>query len=333
MSTPAIILMVRFAIFLFFPLISNAQADLFVTEELSADRQVFLSHMPVQFSSNNGPGLIDPFAQPDTPSVTSILTHHGIRFDPGTDADFVDDHTLQVTHTPEIIEEIRQLLPQLSLAVVDKIRLTLEMIEVETELFHEWIYENRINDNGQKLRAQADIWLEGGLATTVDLAVITVLSGNRSKTESARSVIYPTEPGVPELPQTISLSGEESIAPIVAAVPSGYDQREVGTIFEVNPMIDGNEDVVNINMGISTTSDDGLLHWPPTNVDPLFTKSWPYFYMTSCSSQFATRTGHTCLLCTSIPISAKNPKVERPLILTFIRSDIITQIAKPKPPR
>jgi len=117
-------------------------------------------------------------------------------------------------------------------------------------------------------------------------AVLTT-QGLRSLIEVHRAFIYPTEYDPPEIPQTFNQGGGGGVIfnpatglftfipgadppntfPVTPAHPTAFDVRNVGTRFEVEPIIDPNGFYVTLNMTVDFSQFEGFINYgtPITN--------------------------------------------------------------------
>ncbi len=207
-------------------------------------------------------------------------------------------------------------------APMRQIYIIVEFIEVEGSLYHDWMFENRITGDGSRLRKAAQEWLKSKEASLIETSIVTARSGQRAKTESVRQRIYPTEPGVPEVPNEIDLEGSRTEAPTAPHVPSAFETRNVGTTLEVDPVLGIDDFTIDLNLAPEIVRENGMLDWPPDNEMPFFTVSLPRFYTMKTTTQVTVQHGRSALLGTCRPLEAAERKRKKPIVLIFARADV-----------
>ena len=109
----------------------------------------------------------------------------------------------------------------------------------------------------------------------VDLATspkVVVRSGERASVMMVREFIYPTEFDPPEIPQEFGLIGDDDdpfqIAgdagptfPVTPTTPTAFETRNVGTTFEVEPVISQDGTSVELNMAPSVVEFEGFINY------------------------------------------------------------------------
>jgi general secretion pathway protein D len=83
-------------------------------------------------------------------------------------------------------------------------------------------------------------------------------SGQSSKVEIIRELIYPTEYEPPEVPQTVGTSGS---SPATPATPTAFEKRNVGVSLEVLPVAAANKRFVDITLNPSISDFDGFVNY------------------------------------------------------------------------
>ena len=203
-----------------------------------------------------------------------------------------------------------------------QIYIIVEYIEVEGSLYHDWMFENRITGEGHRLREAAQGWLKDRKASVIETSIVTARSGQRAKTESLRERIYPSEPGVPGVPNEVDLDGSKTTPPLERSIPTAFETRDVGTTLEVDPVIGADDVTIDLNLSSEIIRENGMLDWPPDNAIPFFTVSLPRFYTMKTTTQVTVRNGRYALLGTCRPLESAEKKRKNPIVLIFARGDI-----------
>ena len=81
--------------------------------------------------------------------------------------------------------------------------------------------------------------------STVWSPSVTTMPGQRARLEEVRDFTYPTEYDPPEVPD--SVSGNDSV-PITPATPTAFETRPVGTIFDVEPIVDATRTTIRLDL-------------------------------------------------------------------------------------
>lgn len=232
------------------------------------------------------------------------------------------NEVLSVTADVKRLEQLEEELPHFhELAARQQLHIILEFIEVEASLYHDWMFENRITGDGRPLREKAQAWVKADQASVIETVVLTARSGQRAKSESISEVIYPTEPGVPEIPTKISLEGPNTKAPELPATSSAFETRNAGSTLEVDPVLGPDQKTVDVNLSPEMVRLNGVIDWPPENELPFFTVSMPRFYTMKITTQVTLRHNGYAFLGTTTPLRA-SVEGRRPIVLMFVRADV-----------
>lgn len=319
-----------------YPLVSAVLTSLLIAYPLAAEEselltktyQISPSHFQVE-ASNSG----DPFAPQSAPNrqnvrqtIQTLLEEHGVEFPPGASARY-NSNTSETTvkNTAENLKKVEDIIDAIQeKRATRQLHIFLEYIEVESALYHDWMYQNRLTGDGTPLRKQAQNWLNSEKATVIDIMTVTARSGQRARAESVKEIIYPTEPGTPKAPSKITLEGEGTRAPVAASTPSAYDLRKVGATLEVDPVLGIDNVTLDLNLSPEINVQNGFTHWPPATPEPNATFSIPRFHSMRMVNQITLQTGRYGFLGTVRPLTSATPNRVKPLILVFVRADVAT---------
>lgn len=215
------------------------------------------------------------------------------------------------------------------------VNVVVEFIEVDEGFYHDWMFENRLNKAGTVFRRQVQKWVKSGDARIAETMCVAARSGERAKTQSVSEVIYPTEPGVPGVPNVVLLEGRKSRAPIKAAVASAYETRYVGATMEVDPVLGSDNTTVDLSLAPELVKSLGVIDWPPKSEDPFFTISLPRFYTVKVSTHVTLLSKGYVLLGVGRANGSGEAKGDRPMVLMFARADVgrVTSFKKLEPTR
>ncbi|MDA0814310.1 MAG: type II and III secretion system protein, partial [Verrucomicrobia bacterium] len=116
----------------------------------------------------------------------------------------------------------------------------------------------------------------------VDLASspsVVVRSGERASILLIREFIYPTEFDPPEIPQEFvgggATDGGGASFPVTPTTPTAFETRNVGTTFEVEPVISQDGTSVELNLAPSVVEFEGFVNYgsPITNGETVLTEN------------------------------------------------------------
>lgn len=258
-------------------------------------------------------------------TAESVLTTAGLNFGIGSSAGF-DPATMQLTITTSAAEltlaeaffdEFWKGQSQKSLNCI------FEMIEVDHDEFSDWLFENRLIGDDTPLRNEIQKWVKEKRATIIETAQIRARSGQRAKIEGVEEFIYPTEMDPPEIPNQVTLSGG-AISPITAGTATAFETRNMGMTLEVDPVLGADNVTVDLNLSPELVKLKEYSEWGPDVQEKFFVTKLPTFYTIRTTSQIAVRDGRNTLLSTARPMEPNDPKRTNPLILSFVRVDVVS---------
>ncbi|NNE90040.1 MAG: hypothetical protein HKN23_00185 [Verrucomicrobiales bacterium] len=257
-------------------------------------------------------------------TAKQVLEMGGIEFPEGASAIFnAQTSTLIIRNTEDQFELIDAFLQTLGPGDAElQIHLIMEYIEVDHDLFSEWLFDNRLTSDGTPLRIEVQKWVKGGKATIIETALITARSGQRAKTEAITEFIYPTEMDPPEIPNTVTLSGDAK-APQTGVNPTAFETRNLGLTLEVDPVLGADNSTVDLNLSPEIVKHIGFGTWPSEDSDPFSKIQMPTMYTQKISTQVTVTDGNYAFLGTTRPDKPADPKVtDNPIVLQFVRPDV-----------
>lgn len=268
-------------------------------------------------------GKID-YARPAYKTFREYLEDRGVKFEKGSTLIYsVKTSQFIARNTPSELEKIESILEEIHLKHAPRfLHILVEYIEVEGALYHEWMFDNRITGSGTPLRKQVQAWVKEGKGTILESLMINARSGQRAKTQGIEELIYPTEPGVPEVPNEVTLEGEEKAPVMAAASASAFETRYLGATLEVDPVLGIDNVTVDLNLGPELVRRNGLTHWPPEGDFPNLTISMPQFHKMKVTTQATIHHGEYSLLGTCRPLDSAVAGRENPVVLIFARADV-----------
>ena len=247
----------------------------------------------------------DPF-NPDatgiglpTLSAKKVLESAGVVFPKGAAAVYKPaSSTLIVRNTREQMELVEiygcfhQPRPELLVHGI------FEFIELESDLYQDWIDENRISDSGSKLRQAAQDWVQSGNAKIVETIVITGRSGNRSESESVHELV-----GYAAKDKHKGETNSVYSAKIINA----------GTRILMEPVVGADNSTLSIDYILDLSSPPK----PARDAEELL-----YEHSLKTNSHLTIQSGSYALAGTHRPSNSISGGFKRPIVLQFVRADI-----------
>jgi len=202
------------------------------------------------------------------------------------------------------------------------IHVVVEFIEVEHLDYSDWLLENRIDHDATDLRASVQEWISNSRGKVIETAACTVASGKRGKTQSGKDYIFPTEFDPPKVPKKVVLSGKETV-PITREKGADPETRYLGTVLEIHPFLDPNQITIDLHLAPSIVKLKHKTQWPSQKEKSISSVEMPIFQKMKVTTMVSAYSGHYTLLGTNRPLKASDPIRKNPLILQFVRADIM----------
>ncbi len=266
-------------------------------------------------------------------SVQGVLEKAGMKFANGAKASWNHDHRkLTLINTEKELATFEQRMGIGGNFDSPPIHVVVEHIELESEKYHDWMFENRLKADATPLRRELQEWVKSDEATVIETSVIQAMPGKRAKGESYSFFIYPSEGDPPELPNKVELDGAESAALVTGGISAAYECRNVGTSVELEAQLGADGETLSINLAPQIVKGNGYTHWPPENGGSLFTISQPKFYTMKASTHVTVRKGGYALVGTAVPKKAAVETRKKPIVLIFVRGDVSQPFQKDRTP-
>ena len=93
---------------------------------------------------------------------------------------------------------------------------------------------------------------------------------------------------------------------------------------EVDPVLGADNVTVDLNLSPELVKLKEYSEWGPDVQEKFFVTKLPTFYTIRTTSQIAVRDGRNTLLSTARPMEPNDPKRTNPLILSFVRVDVVS---------
>jgi len=214
----------------------------------------------------------------------------------------------------------------------------LEMIEVDGRLLDDWTLEHSPDPTAATpLRREVEEWIRQDKARIVETSAIHAQSGQNAKTSSVREVIYPAEYRYPvkittvtttdpkkdpkDKTRTVKKSTEEVIKG-VAATGHVFKTREVGTILQVEAIIDPNSNLVEVRLRSELIHYFENLEWQAVRGDDVEHFTSPTFEKNAYQTSFTLQNGVFGLIGSgTLPKQIRSEQFTNPILLVFVRAD------------
>jgi len=258
----------------------------------------------------------------DAGFVQSCLEGGGVTFGEGASASYdAEKSVLTVTNKESEILVVENLLALMRMDGESQIGIVMEWIEVDHLAFSDWLFENRITEDGTELRNEVQKWIKEDRAAIIESATVAGRSGQRAKVESVDEYVYPTEYDPSEIPNKVTLKdGAESV--IAAVTPTAFETRNLGTTLEADPVIGPQGLIVDINLAPEIVELEGTQHWHHKQTNPKFQIHQPTFYMQKITTSVNGLSGRYIFLGATRPLKPSDPKRSNPIVLQFVRGDV-----------
>lgn len=239
--------------------------------------------------SDAGAGASDPFAAPDdsgSPPPAGdfqayISKELGITFPEGTYAR-LDSKTgkLEIRHQPGVAEAIEAYLTALEGYSQRQLNIRAEIYQMPA------LAALKVQQLCGPLDDHVSIWesvqgmVERGQATLVTTASVVARSGQRAKAEDISETIYPTEVDWDKEQKTV--------------LPAAFETRNVGTTFEVDPVIGADDYTIDLNLSLEHHTTPPIMR-PISVTSPnsghVVTVEMPEFHAKSITTQITIGAG------------------------------------------
>lgn len=193
----------------------------------------------------NPAGAADPFAAPDASASPGaggsfqdfIAWELDLTFPEGTYARH-DPATgkLEIRHQPAVVAAIEAYLRAMERDAPRQLNLRAEIYEMPARAALKIQQLCGPLDDHRPLWQNVQEMVERGQATLVTSSSVIARSGQRAKAQAISEVIYPTEVDWDKEQKTV--------------LPAAFETRNVGTIFEVDPVIGADDHTVDLNFSL-----------------------------------------------------------------------------------
>lgn len=197
-----------------------------------------------------------------------------------------------------------------------------ETVEVEAADFSDWLFDHRMDGDASPLRAEVQKWIEKGRGVVLETCLVSGKSGDRLTTRSGKETIYHTSGDPPESPNEVDLSGK-SAAPISPICATSFECRYEGVNFEVDPVVGVDGVTVDLNLVSEIVKQTNRIRWPISEEQLVSSVEMPVFRTHRVTTQVVLKSGRYVLLGSSRAKEASSPDRKAPMILHFVRADVV----------
>ena len=234
------------------------------------------------------------------PDIKKLLVKSGLPLDKDSLVTFDKSSALlTITCSEDNVEILEHILESVRNQVAPQIHALQEWIEVDHDLFSNWLYENQMTTDGTALRDQVRKWIGEGRAIIVESILNTSRPGDRALANSESVLAHPL--GMTEPPKGIELV------------------RKTGISHEIDPLLGPDSKTVNLNLAPEIAVLDQSPRW-----DKLIgNRRLPIVHYQKITTQVVVHDGRHAFLGTTRPLTPANPKItSNPLTLQFVRTDV-----------
>ncbi len=206
------------------------------------------------------------------------------------------------------------------------VRIQAEFIEMSHPTYTKLMAKPRTSANDADLRAECAKLVAADQAGVLETMCVTALPGQNATSESIAEYIYPTEYEPGEVPDKIN--GDAAPGDTLwgsPPTPTAFDIRNLGSTFEVEPMIDVNGLMVEVRFRPTIVYHVDTINWGSEKTigaaGPIET---PTFYTLQLSSGTILVSGEPSMVAALSPKNDKGLTDTSRKIIIFLRADILT---------
>jgi hypothetical protein len=209
------------------------------------------------------------------------------------------------------------------------VRVSIQLIEVPLPTLTGLM--NGPDQSGRQLHAKAFDLTKTGKAKLVETCSVTARSGQRAIVESVLKLIYPTECGLPMLPNKVAANSPPPPSPpsskrslLRPPTPTAFETRNTGATLEVEPTLDSSGGIIDLRFAPEIVAWRGLATWCD------FRDRWgdasvrmPLFEAWRTNTAVTVVDGRFELVSVIAPTPADPVPGQLRRILVFVRADVI----------
>jgi hypothetical protein len=210
------------------------------------------------------------------------------------------------------------------------VRVQADFIEVSLAQCDELLFGDHAPATDCELRQQVGQLVAQGQATMVETLTAVTRSDKTAISESIREFIYPTEFEPPQTPTEVRSAagdGKPALQPrdfAVGPMPSAWDKRNVGSRFEVEPMIEADGHTVAVRLVpeiVYHVKNAIWQEWKNPRGDAHV--QMPVFHALQCNQAVIVMPGQPLLAATLTPKGPDGMADASRKIMVFVKCDLI----------
>lgn len=203
------------------------------------------------------------------------------------------------------------------------IRVQAEFIEMPHATYTQLMAKPRTGANDTALRARCAKRIAAEDAGILETMGVTVLPGYSATAESVAEYIYPTEYEPGEIPTKVTGNPQKSWAS--PPLPTAFDVRNTDSTFEVEAMIDQNNQFVEIRFTPDLVYHIKNINWGAEKIDgaagPV---EMAHFYSLSVKTGTTLMTGQPTMVAALSPKDDKGITDPSRKVMVFLRAEVLT---------
>ena len=211
------------------------------------------------------------------------------------------------------------------------VRVMVEFIEVPLPELTKLLAEPRTTTNDNDLRTAAGKLVELGIAKHAETQFVMARSGETAKTEGILEYIYPTEYDPAELPNEVNTGevNENTIElfknMLIPPTPTAFDTRPTGSSLEIQPQLDENDLLVNLQFEpelVAHVRNEIWAEWNGAQGEAHV--KMPLFFTNRITTGLTVVNGQYCLVATNSMLGEDGTPDHQRKLLFFVRADVLT---------
>ncbi len=262
---------------------------------------------------NTPDGLFESMMEKPLPLQTWFEAN-GVKPVPGATAEH-NNGVLEIINTPDNIERIAALIDECLNQSPKTVAFTLHTLQAHAAFLRDLTRQTIATADDSAMLAAVEAAVARGEATFINSALLETKSGNRASYESVREHVYLSEFGT-------SAKGQPHLA---------FEMRPVGSILQIEPTIGADGRTVEITLEHElhpATPETRRDHFRDPASNKPFDMPVVDFHSTKTTTGISMTKGVTKLISLNKPTGRDDTDM---LWATFLRCDVVAQIAKPLP--
>lgn len=212
------------------------------------------------------------------------------------------------------------------------ITVVVEYIEVNQETFSDHHLGTPLKKDAGQLRKEVQKWVKSEKAEIRETLIVRTRSGQRSKVEAVREIIYPTKyefPPVPLVKREKDKNGKAKevdmtlpLLPVIPPTPTAFETRNAGTSLEVDAVLSKDESTIDLNLAVEWVVLLPRREWENKMGDQEQKIETPTFHTSRIRTAVSLNNGSYAFLGTSRMAGEQHSEnLVAPILLLFVRAD------------